>query len=70
MDERTNGQLSNREPLYIADILYWMKKPLEPLIPLDDLKKVLAKIVAVPKDAIGKPEPERPKRKRQKKPTA
>jgi hypothetical protein len=45
-----------------------MKKPLEPLIPLDDLKKVLARIVAVPKDAIGKPEPEPPKRKRRKKP--
>jgi hypothetical protein len=27
------------------------KKPLEPLIPLDDLKAVLAKIVAAPKVA-------------------
>ncbi len=30
------------------------RKELQPLIPLDDLKKVLAKIVAAPKDAIGK----------------
>lgn len=46
-----------------------VKNPLEPLMALDDLKKVLAKIVAVPKDTIGKaPEPERPKRERSKKP--
>jgi hypothetical protein len=32
------------------------KKPLEPLIPLADLKQVLAKIVAVPKDKITTPE--------------
>lgn len=52
-----------------------MKKPLAPLIPLDDLKKVLSKIVAVPKAEIEKAEakkaePERPKRKRRKKPAA
>jgi hypothetical protein len=33
------------------------RKPLEPLIPLDDLKKVLAKIVAFPKDALAKATP-------------
>ena len=41
------------------------KKPLEPLIPLDDLKKVVAQIAHVPKDAVEKIVPERPKRKRQ-----
>ena len=46
-----------------------MKKALEPLIPLDDLKKVLAQIVAVPKEAIGKAG-ERTNRKRRKRPTA
>ena len=28
------------------------KQPLEPLIPLDDLKKVLAKIVNAPKEEV------------------
>ncbi len=41
-----------------------MKKPLEPLIPLVDLKQVLAKLVLVPKDEIEKAEAQRPKRKR------
>jgi len=37
------------------------RKELEPLIPLDDLKKVLAQIVAAPKNAIkGKSEAEPP----------
>jgi hypothetical protein len=45
------------------------KKPLEPLIPLDDLKQVLAKIVAAPKAPVGDPGlTERPVRKRGKKP--
>ncbi len=30
-------------------------KPLEPLIPIEDLKRVVRGIAAVPKDAIGKP---------------
>jgi len=35
------------------------KKPTpDPLIPLDELKKVVAGLAAVPKDAIGKPKPE------------
>lgn len=42
-----------------------MKKPLEPLIPLDDLKQVVAKLIAVPKDEIEKAEAKRPKRKRE-----
>jgi hypothetical protein len=40
------------------------KKPLEPLIPLDQLKSVVAKIAHVPKDTVEKIVPERPKRKR------
>jgi hypothetical protein len=31
------------------------RKPLAPLIPLDDLKKVVAGLIAVPKDAISRP---------------
>ncbi len=47
------------------------RRPLEPHIPLHDLKKVIAKIVAVGKPKIEEPpEGERPKRKRRKKPTA
>jgi len=35
------------------------KKPTpNPLIPLDDLKKIVRGLAAVPKDAIGKPKPE------------
>lgn len=44
------------------------KKPLEPLIPLDDLKKVLAKIVALPKAKIEMSAELPPKRKRRKRP--
>jgi hypothetical protein len=36
------------------------KKPLEPLIPLDKLKNVVAGLLAVPKDKIEKPEPKKP----------
>jgi hypothetical protein len=39
------------------------RKPLDSLMPLDDLKKVVAGLARVPKDAIGKPEPKQPKRK-------
>lgn len=42
------------------------KKRLEPLIPLDDLKKVVSGLLRVPKDEIDKIEAERPKRKRTK----
>jgi hypothetical protein len=37
-------------------------KPLEPLIPIADLKSVMAGLIAVPKDAVGKPksEPKKP----------
>jgi hypothetical protein len=35
-------------------------KPLEPLIPLEDLKKVVAGLIAVPKPE--KPEPKKPDR--------
>jgi len=31
------------------------KKPLDPLIPLDDLKRVVKRLVAVPKAQIEKP---------------
>jgi hypothetical protein len=37
------------------------KKPLEPLIPLDKLKGVVAGLLAVPKDKIDKPQVEREK---------
>jgi len=41
-----------------------MKKPLEPLIPLEDLKKVVSALARIPKDAISKskarPEPKKP----------
>lgn len=33
-------------------------KPLAPLIPLEDLKKVVARLMVVPKDAVSKPKPE------------
>jgi len=33
------------------------KEP-DPLIPLDELKKIVRGLAAVPKDAIGKPKPE------------
>lgn len=39
------------------------KKPLEPLIPLDDLKNVVKGLIAVPKDELDRAEAERPKRK-------
>jgi hypothetical protein len=41
-----------------------MKKQLEPLIPLDDLKSVVKGLMAVPKSEIDKAEAERPRRKR------
>lgn len=45
------------------------KKPLEPLIPLDEFGKLVANIAQVPKDAVSardstKPKAKRPKRKR------
>ena len=40
------------------------KKPLGPLIPLDDLKAVLTQIVAVPKDAVTKPKQAKPATKK------
>lgn len=40
------------------------KKPLEPLIPLDELKNVVKGLIAVPKEQIDKAELERPKRKK------
>jgi len=36
-----------------------MKKPLEPLIPLDQLKKVVKSLVAVPKAQIENVKPKR-----------
>jgi len=39
-------------------------KPLGPLIPLDDLKKVVVSLIAVPKSELNKAELERPKRLR------
>jgi hypothetical protein len=33
-------------------------EPLKPLIPLEDLKKVVAGLVVVPKDAVSKPKSE------------
>jgi hypothetical protein len=47
------------------------KKQFDPdtkLIPLDDLKRVVQGLIAVPKDEIDKAEAERPKRKRRTKP--
>ena len=38
------------------------KKALEPLIPLDKLKSVVAGLLAVPKDKIAKPESENSKK--------
>jgi hypothetical protein len=43
-----------------------MKKPLEPLIPLDELRKVLAQIVAVQKDNKAEAKPKRRPRKQPK----
>ncbi len=40
------------------------KKPLEPLIPLDELKDVVRGLIAVPKDRIAKPKGKTLKRKR------
>jgi len=34
------------------------RKPLEPLIPLEQFKKLVAKLSRVPKDEIDKPKPE------------
>lgn len=42
------------------------KKPLEPLIPLDNLKQVVRGLIRVPKDEIDKAEAERPKRAKSK----
>lgn len=39
------------------------KRLLEPLIPLDDLKKVVADLISVPKDSIPKPKGKRKTRK-------
>jgi hypothetical protein len=39
-----------------------MKRPLEPLIPLADLKRVVGKIAQVPKPEIEAEKPKRPKR--------
>jgi|GEM_PF-5703639 len=39
------------------------KKPLDPLIPLDDLKRVVKGLVTVPKAQIEKPQPEQHKQK-------
>ncbi len=47
--------------------IMFSKKPLEPLIPLDDLKQVVAKLITVPKGEIEKAETKRLKRKRAKK---
>jgi hypothetical protein len=44
-------------------ILFGMKEPLKPLIPLDDLRRVLTQIVQVPKDAVTErdsPKPSKP----------
>jgi hypothetical protein len=40
------------------------KKPLAPLIPLDQLKSVVAGLIAAPKDTVEKIEATPPKRKR------
>jgi len=40
------------------------KKPLEPLVPLDELKNVVKGLIVVPKDEIDNAETEYPKRKR------
>lgn len=42
------------------------KKPLEPLIPMDELKKVVRGLIHVPKDELDKAEADRLKRPRQK----
>jgi hypothetical protein len=44
------------------------KEPLKPLIPLDELKKVVQGLVRVSKDEIDKAEANRPKRRSPKKP--
>ena len=44
------------------------KEPLNPLIPLEDLKKVIQGLVAVPKAEVDKAQAERPKSKRGRKP--
>jgi hypothetical protein len=40
------------------------KKPLEPLIPLEQFKKLVAAIARVPKDVATKPKPETKKPER------
>jgi hypothetical protein len=44
-----------------------MKKPLEPLMPLEQFQKLVAQIAKVPKDRIEEACTERPKRERRKK---
>lgn len=39
------------------------KKPLEPLIPLEQFKKLVAAIARVPKDAVDKKPPAKPAEK-------
>jgi hypothetical protein len=38
------------------------REPLEPLIPIEDLKRVVSGLIAVPKDKVPKPkaEPKKP----------
>lgn len=43
-----------------------VKKPLESLIPMDELKQIVQKIARVPKEQIDKIEAERQSRKRKK----
>jgi hypothetical protein len=41
------------------------RKPLEPLIPLERFKELVAAIARVPKDVATKPKPEKPEPKKQ-----
>ncbi len=40
---------------HLCSIIEGVKKALEPLIPLDDLKEVVRGLIVVPKDSIAKP---------------
>ncbi len=40
------------------------QKPVGPLIPLDQLKRVVRGLIAVPKSDLEKPDPEKPKKPR------